>query len=303
MPSLFPEMWLSRAVELFRNAENDSFLRGIQEIDTDVLELGSGTASEQNIINIPIHLYKPTVGINMVGQVPYEDFTSTAPKTIQLDRYQSYGTQVYDNQIMGASYDLMDPVIGSHVREINIKKVQKALWNLGPTSSTTNTPILKTSGEVTIAGMKRLTYNDLVAAKKAMDDQECPTEGRVLVLSTDHYNDLLLDRANFANLLVDHAKGTTNPIIAGFEIMSHVSTPVYNATSKFVLGSIPNTTSAKASIFFLRSNVAKKTGLTKQYFKDAKTDPINQSNMLNYRHYFVATPILDRYLGAITSVQ
>lgn len=303
MPGLFPDVWLNRAVELFRNAEDDSFLKGIQEIDTEIIEMGSGSLSEQNIINIPIHLYKPTVGINIIGAVPQESWYGTEPKSIQLDRYQSYATQVYDNQLMGASYDIMDPIIGSHVREINIKKVAKALWNLGPLNATSTTPILKTSGEVTIAGMKRLTYNDLVAAKKAMDDQECPTEGRVLVLSTDHYNDLLLDRANFANLLVDHAKGTANPIIAGFEIMSHVSTPVYNATNKFSFGAIPNSTSAKASIFFLRSNAAKKTGLTKQYFKDAKTDPINQSNMLNYRHYFVATPILDRYLGAITSVQ
>ena len=39
--------------------------------------------------------------------------------------------------------------------------------------------------------------------------------------------------------------------------------------------------------------------MTKQYFKEAKNDPEAQTNLLNYRHYFIAMPFDNKAIGAI----
>ena len=50
---------------------------------------------------------------------------------------------------------------------------------------------------------------------------------------------------------------------------------------------------------FRVDGVAKKTGITKQYFSPASSNPESQANKLNYRHYYIATPYQAKGIGAI----
>jgi hypothetical protein len=54
MPASYPEMWQNRVEKNLNSATVAPFVDGIPELDTQVLELGSGTATEKNIINIPV---------------------------------------------------------------------------------------------------------------------------------------------------------------------------------------------------------------------------------------------------------
>ena len=132
-----------------------------------------------------------------------------------------------------------------------------------------------------------------------------PDTGRRLVLSSDHLNDLLEDRDRFANLLGDLNSGKLAPMIAGFEIYTYVGNPHFYQNSgvwtKRPYGTVLTNADHQASVCFQVDNVAKKTGTTKQYFKDAKSDPDHQTNRLNYRHYFIALPARQKYMGAIVS--
>lgn len=304
MPKNFADVWLHRVIRNLNLAIFAVWLDGIAELDTAVLEVGSGSASESNVIHIPTSDFMPEVLINnSTYPIALQAYTDDEV-TVKLDKYQTKVTTLSDDQVIGASYDRIDTATKSHTEAILTKKYAKAIHALSPQTNTADTPIVKTTGDVDGGGTrKRLVYDNLVALKDSFDKQQIPAEGRRLVLSTDHWNDLLLDRKNFGDLLVNYKSGAVAPMIAGFEIYSYVANPYINATTltKVAFGAAPGAGDYRASVAFYVPNVAKKTGLTKQYFAPAGTDPENQTNRLNYRHYFIVVPKQLKYIGAIAS--
>lgn len=299
MPASFPEVWLQRVRSLFTTQDQAPWLDGVEELNTAVIEVLPGSISELNEIHIPISDFDPEVLLNNttypIALQAYDDDTVT----IRLDKYQTKVTTLTDDQIIGASYNVIDPATGRHVKAITKTKYKKAIHSIAPTSDTTNTPVLVATGDA--AGTRnRLIYEDLVALKGRLDNIETPETGRRLVLCSDHFNDLLLDRKNFGNQLIDYQKGGVSPMVAGFEIFQYVANPLYTSAGvKKAYGSVAGAGDRKASICFLVDNIVKKTGVTRQYFSPASTDPENQINKLNYRHYYIAMPVRSIYIGAI----
>lgn len=296
MPLNFPEIWVKRVkLNLNKNAAA-TFLDGIPELDVNVTELGAGSAGESNIIHIPISNFKPDVLINNTTYpIALQSFDDTE-SIVKLDKYQTKVTTLTDDQVIGAAYDRIDAATKPHTVEINAKKYKKALHAIAPDTNTVSTPVIKTTGADDGTGRKRMTYADLVAAKLAMKDATDPR----IVLSSVHYNDLLLDRANFGDKLVNYNTGDVAPQIAGLKIYTYGDNPLYDSTgAKKPFDSIRQGTDLEASVFFDGDNIAKKTGLTKQYFAKAADDPENQINKINYRHYFIAVPVEKKLIGAI----
>jgi len=298
MPATFPQVWLNRVRTLFTTQDQAPWLDGVEELNVQVIEVGSGTASESNIIHIPTTDFEPDVLINNTTYpIALQAYTDDEV-TIQLDKYQTKVTTVSDDDTMGASYPKIDGVTKTHVTSITKKKYQKAIHSLAPGTNSADTPIVECTG-TTVGSRKQMTYADLVAMKAAADKMEMPAEGRRVVLSSDHFNDLLLSTGEVGKALVNYSAGKTVPIIAGWEIYTYVANPYYTSVGvKNAFGSIPGATDRRASIFFSVPNVVKKTGLTKQYFSPSTGAPTTQSNQLSYRHYFIALPVRAKYLGA-----
>lgn len=302
----FAEVWQSRVREVLTSADHAPWLAGIPELDTQVLEVGIGSASESNVIHVPTTAFKPDVLINNTTYPMLVQAYTDSEAQIQLDKYQTKATTITDDQIIGASYARIDAATRSHVTAILQKKYGKAIHAICPSGNTSATPIVKTTGAGIATGVgqrMRLKYDDLVALKDAMDKQDVPASGRRLVLCTEHWNDLLLDRANFGNLLIDYNQGTMAPVVAGFELYSYINNPLITVSSlaKKTYGAAKAIGDEYASVAFYADNIAKKTGMTKQYFAPSENDPLNQSNMINYRHYFIAIPMESKYIGAIVS--
>lgn len=303
MPQNFPEVWSARVIQLLTTQNVAPWLDGIAELDTQVIEVGSGTASEANLIHLPIETFQPEVLINNTTYpIALQAFDDTNV-TIQLDKYQTKVTTLSDDQIMGASYPRIDSATRGHVVQITSAKYRKAAHAIAPASNAAKTPVLTLDLSAATTGNEKadLAYNKIVELKEKFDAQEFPTEDRRLVLSTELENTLLLDRNRFGNLLANLNTGEVAPMIAGFKIFSYVANPYYTSAGvKKAFGSIPNgTTDKRASFAFVGTNIAKKTGLTKQYFAPAAQDPENQTNKLNYRHYFIAVPAKNEQVGAI----
>lgn len=389
MPQNFPEVWQNR-VETNLTAEDQApWLEGVAELDTAILEVGSGSASEQNIIHIPTTDFEPDVLINNntypLALQAYTDETVT----IQLDKYQTKVVTLTDDQIIGASYPRIDAATNATTTAMLKKKYAKAIHAIAPLGDTDNTPVILTTGSNDGVGRKRLVYADLVALKDEFDARQIPAEGRRLVLSTDHWNDLLLDRERFGDNFSNYRTGNLAPMVAGFQIYQYVANPYYDGRNKKAFGAVVNNgkngvgtvgtitggsaytngthnnvpltggtgtgatanitvaagavtavnivskgrgytaadelsanatdmggtgtgfkvvvsavlpnTEFQASVAFYVPNIAKKTGLTKQYFASATIDPENQTNRLAYRHYFIAVPKRNKYIGAIAS--
>jgi hypothetical protein len=303
MPQNFPEVWENRVRTLLRDENNAPWLEGIDEIDTQVLEVGSGSASEQNIIHIPISTFRPEVLINNtaypIAMVAYDDDSMT----VKLDKYQTTVTTLSDDQIMGASYGQIDVVTKSHRDSITDSKYAKAIHSLAPQADNANeTFVIRCTGdEVEPGGRRKMIWKDLVTARRRMDKQKCKKKGRRLVLCSDHVNDLLEDNSNkYADKLADYLSGELKGMLAGFNIYENIDNPKYTAAGvKKAWGAVADPTDLEGSIIFHPENVVKKTGLTKQYFASAATSPEHQTNKYNLRHYYIAVKVMEKYAGSI----
>lgn len=301
MPANFAEVWLNRVRQNLTTQDVAPWLDGIPELDTNVLEMGSGDASELNVIHIPRTSFNPDVLVNNTAYPMAVQAYTDDETVVSLDKYQTKPTSIADDKIIGASYDVIDPATKSHTNAINTKKYTKAAHAIAPASHTAKTPVIAATGAPRIVGgPASLTYDDLVNLKDALDIAEVSTENRRLVLSTAHWNDLLVDRKNFGDKLVNYNTGMPAPVIAGFTLYQYNGNPLYtNAGVKKAYGAVKNADDRQGSFAFWTGQIAKKTGMTKQYFKEAKNDPEDQTNLLNYRHYFIAMPFDSQAIGAI----
>ncbi len=256
----FPEIWLKRVIDNLTSATDAPWLDGIPELDVPVAELGANSASESNTIHIPVSTFEPDVLINNSSYPIAVQAFDDSGITINLDKYQTKATSVSDDQIVGAGYDRIDAATRSHTTAILKKKYSKAIHALAPSSHSANTPVIEATGAQTTVGARiPITYEDIVKLKAAFDKMECPMDGRRLVLSSEHLNDLLLDRERFANLLVDYNAGQAVPVIAGFRVYSYVSNPYFAVadSTKVAFASAPGVNDHRASVAFYAPNVAK----------------------------------------------
>lgn len=302
MPRNFPDIWLGRVEKRLENTDIAPWLDGISEVPGDVIVVGEGTDGEKCLIHIPTTDFEPDVLINNTAYpIALQEYTDDTV-TIALDKYQTKVTTISDDMALGATYDKIDTATGTHVSSVNTNKYGRAIHALAPNSDSADTPVIKTTGADDGSGRKRLLKNDIVELKKKFDVLQVPLIGRRLVLSPDHIADLLSQDQVFAGQYYNYTSGKVLNLF-GFEVYEYVANPNFNATTgtKKSFGSIPGMGDYQASVAFYVPNVAKKTGLTKQYFKDSKIAPSTQTNQLNYRHYFIACPKRAMYLGAIIS--
>lgn len=294
MPKNFPEVWKARVIALLTTLNVAPWLRGIPELDTDIIEIGSGSASESNVIHLPVETFSPEVLVNNTTYpIALQSFDDDEV-VIKLDKYQTKVTTLSDDQIIGASYNRIDSATRGHIRQINATKYKKAIHAIAPSENTSKTPI------VNLIDFGLDVFDAMVALKGLFDKADVPVEGRRIVLCPDHYNALIADRKRFGDLLGNMNSGETAPIIAGFEVYQYLGTPTYGSDAKKkAFGAIPANGDQPASVAFWMDNIAMKTGMTKQYFKAADEDPENQTNKLNYRHYFIAMPAKPEAIGAI----
>lgn len=303
MAGNYPEVWVGKVEKALNTTNEAPFLDGIPEISAPVTVLNEGTDTEKNIINIPTSDFEVEVLINNttypIALQSYTDDTAI----VALDKYQTKVTTISDDQAMGAAYDVIDAATKGHTDSINSNKFIKAIHAIAPSADGALTPVVKTTGADDGSGRKIMTRLDIIALKKKFDKMQMPKSGRRLVLSADHIADLLQNDQKFENQYYNYLDGKIRNIF-GFEIYEYISNPYYTASTgaKLSFGAVPTDgADFEASVAFYVPNIAKKTGKTKQYFADSKTDPENQTNRLNYRHYFICMPKRARYIGAIIS--
>lgn len=302
MAGNYPELWEARVEQTVSTNTQAPWLDGIPELAGDITIVGEGSLTEKCIIHLAATDFEPDVLINNTAYAL--DVQEYDDETLQftLDKYQPKVVTLSDDQALGSSYPKIDAATVGITNAILKKKYGKAAHSLAPNSHTVKTPVLVTTGE-TVDGRKRLTYDDLVTFRRALVGEDGDTTGLRLVLCPDHETDILLDRKNFGDKLVNYNTGDPAPFIAGFQIFTYGNNPHFTVATKTkkAYGSVPAVGDVRASIAFKVSACGKKTGMTKQYYLPSAMNPRNQSNELGYRHYFVAVPKQAQFIGAIIS--
>lgn len=290
--TVYTEVWTGEVEKQFSDAENDSFLLGIPDYSR---------FAENDVIHLVDAGVNPDVLINNSTYPIEVQNLSDSDITITLDKYQTKATPITDDELYACSYDKIKLRKEQHGDAIAENKHNKAIHSFAPTSNTKETPVLTTTGEVTDDGRRRLTIKDLIAAKQQLDKLKVPKQGRRLVLCSDHVADLLIQDQKFANQFYNYTTGKIANLY-GFEVYEYSSNPVYSASgAKKSFGAVAGTGEFEASVIFYVKNMFKANGKTNMYYSEAKNDPQNQRNLINFRHYFVALPKVARGTCAIMS--
>lgn len=290
---VFTEIWTGEMIKTLKTAADALFLTGVPDYSR---------YAENDVIHMVDIGIDPDVLINNTTYPIAIQELKDGDKIFQLDKFQTKVTPITDDELHACSYDKIGSVKDRHAEAINEKKYAKAIHALAPQSNSLLTPVLETTGEV-IDGRKRLTRKDILSLKSKMDNNKIPVQGRRLVLCADHINDLLSEDQKFQEQYYNYTTGKIANMY-GFEIFEFVENPLYTAAgTKEVFGKAAAADDRCASVAFHLKNVFKAAGSTKMYYSEAKTDPENQRNLINFRHYFVVLPKQAKACGAIISAK
>lgn len=289
---LYTEIWTGETIKAFRNAaESIGWINRIRSFDSAV--------AKNNTINFVDLGGDPEVLVNNTSYPIGVESLTDANKAIGLDKYQTKATKVTDDEVRGLSYDKKSSVIERHREAVDQEKYARALHAIAPSQNSANTPVLETTGAA-YNGRKRLTVQDVVNLKEKFDKLKVPAEGRVLVLSPEHVNDLLIQDTTFAQRYQNTTEGKILRMY-GFEIFEFVEVPRYNSTNnkKVAYDTAAANTDTTASVAFYAPRIMKATGETKAYIDEPDTQ--NQEWRYNIRHYFICLPLKEQAIGAIVA--
>jgi hypothetical protein len=291
---IYTEVWTGEMIKAFRkSAESLGWLSKIKSYDQYV---------ENDVIHFVNLGGDPTVLINNTTYPLGIENLTDADKAVTLDKYQTKATRITDDEVYAISYDKMGGVLERHREALDEKKYNKALHALAPAKHETQTPVLLTTGAARTDGTgKKILREDIIKLKSTFDAMKVPTQGRILVLCNDHVNDLLESDQKFAEQYYNYSSGKISNLY-GFEVYEYQDSPYFTqAKVKVAFGSTPATTDRSASVAFYAPRMMKATGSTKAYLSEAKDDPANQENLVNFRHYFICLPLKNEAIGAIVT--
>lgn len=285
------EVWTGELVKKLRAGTEATWLDGIPDYsdkaENDIIHLIDVGGDPDVLIN------------NTTYPIPIQDLED-GDIPIGLDKYQTKATRVTDDELYASSYDKMSSVKERHGDAILENKFKKAIHALAPQKHTAATPVIMTTGPE-INGRRRLMIRDIIALKEKFDKMQVPTQGRRLVLSTDHANDLLLQDQTFKEQYYNYTSGKIANMY-GFEVYEFVSNPYFTVNGvKKEYKAVPSATDCQASVAFYVKRMFKAAGTTKMYYSEAKNNPTTQESLVNFRHYFIVLPKKQEAIGAIAS--
>lgn len=280
---VYTEIWTGELAKRLREFMAGSWLDGIPDqsaiVENDIIHLVEVGVDPDVLIN------------NTTYPIPLQALEDK-DVAITLDKFQTKVTPVTDDELYAISYDKMGRVKESHGNAINDAKFAKAAHALCANEHTDTTPVLKSTGEADPkTGRLKLTVDDLIELKRAMDDLKVPSANRRLVLCTDHANDLLKTDQNFREQYnINRGTGSVGQLY-GFEIYTYGDNPIYTVEGKKKeVHAEAEAGEFQCSFAFYTPRVFKATGSTKMYYSEAGTDPEYQRNKINFTHRFVCMP-------------
>ncbi|MBP3353459.1 MAG: hypothetical protein J6L02_02260 [Bacteroidales bacterium] len=296
MSGLYPEIWTGEMIKAFRNSvESVGWYKRIPSVDNLV--------GKNNTINFADLGGDPTVLINNTTYPIGVETLEDANKAISLDKYQTKATKITDDELRGVGYDKIGSVLERHREAIDASKYAKAIHAIAPTDHAQKHPVILTTGEkATEGGRKKITRADILSLKATFDKLKVPVQGRVLVLCSDHANDLLAEDQKFAEQFYNLPTGKILNQY-GFDIYEFADAPYYTVSSKkkVAFGTAISANDRYASVAFFAPRARRADGETKTYLQDAKTSPTTQENLVNVRHYSICLPLRNEAIGAIVS--
>jgi hypothetical protein len=241
----------------------------------------------------------PTVLINNAVYPIASNNREDEHVVVSLNKYDTENRVVTDDELNAIAYDKEGDINLELKEELEAQTTYHALHSLSPASNAASTPVIETTGANDGTGRLRMTKKDIIILKGKLDALSVPLEGRILVLSTVHANDLLLEDSAFEKGYHNRVDGAISVNYYGFKIYENVYTPTYHATNKTKLAFGSVTAGRLSSIVFHKKSTVKAKGTVTRYAADAKQNPRYRQSEVGYRVYFGCFAIQDEGQAAI----
>ena len=212
----------------------------------------------------------PTVLVNNTTYPLEIETLEDADKPISLDKFDTTATPVTDDELHACSYDKMASVLERHRAVLREKVCEKAIHAIAPT-------------------------------------KKMPKADRILVLCSDHVNDLLETEQKFKeHYNINQTEGKIARLY-GFDIYEYDGTPYYNTSTnaKLAWGATPaSATDRQCSVFYYNGRMMKANGSVQFYHSEARQDPLYHRNLVNFRKWGICMPLTEKNsVGAIVSAK
>lgn len=287
---VFTEIWTGEMIKAFRTPKEalgwyDRIKSYDQYVNNDVIhftELGGDPGVLVNNSTYPLDV---------------ESLTD-ADKPVSLDKFDTKATAVTDDELHACSYDKMASVQERHRGTLKEKKMQKAIHAIAPAEDKTTSPVLVTSGTSGTAadGRKKFGVADLLALKRKFDAMGIPATDRVLVLCSDHINDLLETEQKFKEHYNINQNDGKLCRLYGFDFYEYNGTPYYTLSTKkkLAFGAVPAAGDVQASVAYYNGRMMKANGSVQFYHSEAANDPLYHRNLVNFRNFSICLPLSEK---------
>jgi hypothetical protein len=280
------EIWLPEILEGFY--ADDMFVTEARDLSAFV---------SNNTINLAEAGANPDVLLNNTTYpIPYSD-REDVPIALPLETLDTENTLVQSIEIAELAYDKRNSVMYGHRQALKMFVMERAAFNWAPSTNSALTPLLQTTGTNDGNGRRAMKFADLSRLKRAFNDAEVPEEGRILVLSSKHMEDLENeDRVLYNSLL-------NTKMIYGFKVYSLASNrlPRYNHTTgaKVAFAAAGAATDSRASIAFHKDEVMRSQGTVDMFIREK--DPELRGDMIGFQMRNLTLPMRNKAIAAIYS--
>lgn len=273
------EIWTGEMIKTFRtDPESLGWMQRIRSYNEHV---------KQDVIHFTEIGGDPRVLVNNTTYPIAITALEDADRPISLDKFDTEATPVTDDELHAISYDKMASVQERHRDALRESIAEKAIHAIAPDENEKEVPVIRTTG-----ANGALLPADLISLKRVLDKMKVPKKDRILVLSSDHVNDLLLTDQKFKE---QYNLNTTDGKVArlyGFDIYEYEGTPYFTKEGKkLAWGALPGDTDLQSSVAFYAGRMMKAYGSTSFYHSEAAKDPLYHRNLVNFRQWGICLPL------------
>jgi hypothetical protein len=299
--TIYRQVWNGELIKKMRLVEMYTWVIAIVK---DYSQYVTKVGEEAEVINLASFPAEPDVLIdNNIYPIPTQDLP-TDPLTLTLNKFQTKVTPITDDEVYANTTKKMENTTVAHTMAIMRKKFAKGAWNICPTGNTTATPVILATGDDDGTGRKMLTMKDLKTFKRKLDLAEVNDAPgtRILVLSTEHENDLVAADQKFADNFYNYASGKPYNTL-NFTFYGYNENPYYHTTTlvKQPLDSVVTAAIRRCSMFFSQDRVGKANGTSKAYLAPSELNPAEQKATYAARSWNMITRLNNEGVGAIVS--
>lgn len=217
------------------------------------------------------------------------------PLELPLHTFDTENVLVRNVEEMESSYNKMESVTRSH-RNSLIKSIAKhAAYNWCPSGDSEMTPVLVSNGAVNKAGLKRISFEDILTMEARFLALDVDMDSLVVVLNAMHLADLRAEDLKLYKEVLSSGK------IFNSKLFTFSGLPYFDTTTgkKKAYGAAVGATDSQASLMYCETEVCLARGTTDVFAR--YKDPKERGDIIGFQQRAMALPIRGKYIGAIYS--